>query len=221
MPGWHTPGPSSHARIGWCGSVKRLDVQGDGPWNGAVSERVLVAVENQAEPADARRRFTAVVLPELEVLLRVARTMVPRPADAEDLVQDTMVRAWQSLGTFDGARPRGWLLTIMRNAQINRNRRRRPGLLDDPSVVAEMATPGADAYVEEMFDAAIEDALGRLSKDHRAVVELVDISRLSYADAAIVLGVPVGTVMSRLSRARTEIRTLLHAGGYQIPGSQR
>jgi len=190
-------------------------------WNGGVSERVLVAVDSQAEPADARLRFTEVVVPELEVLLRVARTMVSRPADAEDLVQDTMVRALQSIGTFDGARPRGWLLTIMRNAHINRNRRRRPGLLPDPAVVAEIATPAADAYVDEMFDAAIEVALGRLSEDHRSVVELVDISRLSYADAAIVLGVPVGTVMSRLSRARKEIRTLLHAGGYQIPGSER
>jgi RNA polymerase sigma-70 factor (ECF subfamily) len=181
----------------------------------------LVAVDNQAEPADASLRFTAVVMPELEVLLRVARTMVSRPADAEDLVQDTMVRALQSIDTFDGARPRGWLLTIMRNAHINRNRRRRPSLLDDPAVVAEMATPPADAYVEEMFDAAIEVALGRLSERHRAVVELVDIARLSYADAAIVLGVPVGTVMSRLSRARKEIRTLLDTAGYQLPGSQR
>jgi len=73
------------------------------------------------------------VLLELPVLLRVARTMTGQPADAEDLVQDTLLRAWRALDTFDGRHPRAWL-TVMRHTEINRHRRRRPELLDDPDL---------------------------------------------------------------------------------------
>lgn len=156
------------------------------------------------------------VLPEIEVLLRVAHGMVSQPADAEDLVQDTLLRAWRSVDTFDGQHPRAWLLTIMRNAHLNRHRRRRPALLDDPDAAAERH-PGAandlpsaeDVVVDRSFDAAVEAAVSALPEAFREVLFLVDVHQLSYAAAAAVVGVPEGTVVSRLHRARKRVRASL------------
>lgn len=171
---------------------------------------------SQERPGDA---FATYVLPELDVLLRVAHTLVPRPADAEDLVQDTLLRAYRSIDSFDGRHPRAWLLTIMRNAQMNRTRRRRPELLDDPAATLNRTIDGSaevtpeSIVVDEMFDSAVVDALDALPRRFRHVVELVDIDELTYAEAAEAIGVPVGTVMSRLHRARTRIRDELATAG--------
>lgn len=164
--------------------------------------------------------FAAHVVPEIEVLLRVARSLTARAADAEDLVQDTLLRAYRSIETFDGRHPRAWLLTIMRNAEINRNRRRRPDLLDDPGAAMERLSATADrrfdpetVVVGEAFEAVVADALDALPDRFRTVVELIDINGLTYGEAAGLLGVPVGTVMSRLHRARNRIRDRLAAAG--------
>ena len=85
---------------------------------------------NPTPPAPARS-FDAFVGPHLPVLLRVAGSLCRNPHDAEDLVQDTLIRAFKGLDGFDGTYPRAWLLTIMRNANINRHRRQRSGLLHD------------------------------------------------------------------------------------------
>ncbi len=170
-------------------------------------------------PEDRQAAFALYVLPEVEVLWRVAATLTRRPPDAEDLVQDTLLRAYRSIDRFDGAHPRAWLLTIMRNAEINRTRRRRPELLDDPQRDLERLAPvdgrdGPEAIVVgEAFDEVVADALAALPDAHRTVVELVDINGLSSAEAAQVMGVPVGTVMSRLHRARKRIRARLVAAG--------
>lgn len=171
---------------------------------------------------DARNRelYQRCVLPEVEVLLRVARGMTGQSADAEDLVQDTLLRAWRSIATFDGQHPRAWLLTIMRNAHVNRSRRQRPVLLDDPEVTFERHrgttddVPSAeDLVVDQTFDAAVETAVAGLSEQFREVLVLVDVQGLSYAAAAQVLGVPEGTVMSRLHRARKRVRAHLEKAG--------
>ena len=171
-----------------------------------------------AEDRARQEAFSTFVLPEIEVLLRVAFTLVPRPADAEDLVQDTLLRAFRSIDSFDGAHPRAWLLTIMRNTQINRTRRRRPELLDDPDRERDVAVTDdtqspEGLVVGEMFDATVEAALDALPDRLRQVVELVDIHGLSYAEAAEAMGVPLGTVMSRLHRARARVRQRLVAAG--------
>ncbi len=171
---------------------------------------------------DVKRRemYAQHVLPEIAALLRVARSMTPQASDAEDLVQDTLLRAWRSLDSFDGRHPRAWLLTIMRHAEINRHRRRRPQLLDDPDV--EMARQAADeqagasaedVVVGRMFDEIVESALAALAERFREVIMLVDVEGLTYAEAAEILGVPEGTVMSRLHRARTRIRAVLAEAG--------
>lgn len=176
-----------------------------------------------AEPSsdvDQRAWYARYVLPEVDVLLRVALSMTAQPGDAEDLVQDTLLRAWRSIGSFDGQYPRAWLLTIMRNAEINRHRRRRPQLLDDPETQLERYARGRpagasaeDTVVNRVFDDAVESALADLPDGFRDVVILIDVDGLTYAEAADVLGVPRGTVMSRLHRARTRIRASLAEAG--------
>ncbi len=167
----------------------------------------------------ALRRY---VLPELDVLYSVARRLTQNPHDAEDVVQETLLRAYRSIERFDGRYPRAWLLTILRNANMNRVRKRTPDLLhDEERTFATMPATGADGragpeevVLDRMPDAAVVDALRRLSEDHRAVVVLVDIDGLSYREAAEVLDIPVGTVMSRLHRARRKMRTRLERAGY-------
>lgn len=171
---------------------------------------------------DARREaFGRYVLPEVGMLLRVARSMSRRPADAEDLVQDTLLRAFRAIDRFDGEHPRSWLLTIMRNAEINRHRRRRPDLLDDPdnaiTGIAAVPSPASEEpeaiVVGQTFDAVVADAYTKLPDRYREIVRLVDLDGLSYAEAAAVLEIPTGTVMSRLHRARSRMRDRLAAAG--------
>ncbi len=153
------------------------------------------------------------------MLLRVATSITRNHAEAEDLVQDTLLRAYRSIGQFDGRYPRAWLLTILRNTHINRNRRRRPELLRDPDIALDptrglASEDRADVCVESEIDARILGAVNALDEPFRRVVELVDVDGLSYADAALALGVPVGTVMSRLHRARSRIRRRLNRAGF-------
>ncbi len=160
--------------------------------------------------------FAKYVVPEIEVLLRVATSITRNSADAEDLVQDTLVRAFRAVDRFDGAHPRAWLLTILRNTEINRHRRRRPELLDDPAAPNDVESndPGPEALVVgETFDTVVHAALADLPEKFRRVVELVDINGLNYAEAAQILDVPPGTVMSRLHRARKRMRDRLVAAG--------
>ena len=167
-----------------------------------------------------KKAFATYVVPEIDVLLRGAHTLVPRPADAEDLGQDTLLRAYRGMDAFDGRHPRAWLLTIMRNAQINRTRRRRPELLDDPDATFERLGDEQNSYagpeavvVGAAFDTVVAEGLDGLSDRLRRAVELVDIDGLTYAEAAQALGVPIGTVMSRLHRARVRLRDRLGAAG--------
>ena len=165
--------------------------------------------------------FERYVLPEIEVMLRVARSLTRNRADAEDLVQDTLLRAYRAIDRFDGRHPRAWLLTILRNTHINRNRKRRPELLRDPDTQLERAvrTPEdddanrPDRFIDFELDGALEDALATLSPRFTEVVELVDIDGLTYAETAEALGVPIGTVMSRLHRARKKLRDQLRTAG--------
>lgn len=167
---------------------------------------------------DGEARFAHYVVPEIEVMLRVARSITGDPVEAEDLVQDALVRAFRSIDRFDGRHPRAWLLTIVRNTHINRHRRQRPVLLDDPDAPEvprrdQITRSVEDQYVDSTFDAAVVASLGNLSDDAHRVIELVDLAGLSYAEAAGELQIPIGTVMSRLHRARHKVREdLRHSG---------
>ncbi|MDV8009180.1 RNA polymerase sigma factor [Rhodococcus sp. IEGM 1318] len=162
---------------------------------------------------DAQARgFRLYVEPEIEVLLRVAATLTG-PSDAEDLVQETLVRAWRSVDRFDGRHPRAWLLTILRNTNMNMHRRRRPDTVAD---IADFVStrpafgvdpPGTEEHVmSSILSDDLERAVQSLAPKFCTVLLLIDVDQLTYSEAAQALGVPVGTVMSRLSRARERVR---------------
>lgn len=166
--------------------------------------------------ADAFQKY---VTPELDILYRTAWSLTRNDIDAQDLVQETLLRAFRSIGRFDGRYPRAWLLTIMRNANINRARKKKPDLLDDPDLTFERSADFADnedpehLVVSPVFDAAVQNALDQLPENFRQVVELVDLNGLSYQETADITSTPVGTVMSRLHRARSRIREQLSETG--------
>lgn len=169
----------------------------------------------------SHKAFARYVVPEINALARVALSITRNPADAEDLVQLTLLSAYRAIERFDGAYPRAWLFTIMRNAEIKRHRRRRPQLLRDPdqALRVEAADPRAgtlsteDAVIAGEFGTEIMRCMVALSDQDRQIVELVDIDGLTYAEAAAVIGIPIGTVMSRLHRARARIRKRLTIAG--------
>lgn len=152
-------------------------------------------------------------------MLRVANSLTRDTGEAEDLVQDALIRAYRAIEGFDGRHPRAWLLTIVRNTHLNRVRKRRPELLDDPDQdIDRLSRQGTASTVEDdvvggTLDAVIDAALRELPAKHRQVLELVDMDGLNYQEAALVLGVPVGTVMSRLHRARKSMKRRLDRAG--------
>jgi len=189
-------------------------------WNARVRQPGSVGMTDAARDQKQRLAFDHYVVPEIPVLYRVALSLTDQPADAEDLVQDTLIRAFRAVDRFDGAHPRAWLLTILRHTHLNRVRGRKPVLLRDGESVEltleRVGTPESSAeqvVVSDLFESVVAEALAALPDKHREVVTLVDIDGLSYQEASDVLGVPRGTVMSRLHRARARIRTRLTAAG--------
>jgi RNA polymerase sigma-70 factor (ECF subfamily) len=183
----------------------------------------LVQPPNHNPPDSAQtaraHAFKIHVEPELQVLFRVALTLTGSSADAEDLVQETLIRAFQALDGFDGRYPRAWLLTILRNTNMNLHRRRRPDLVKDwatlgqarPAFGAQTRVSAEDTVLDDILSEDLETAVNSLDPRFRTVLLLVDVDRLTYAEAAEALGVPVGTIMSRLSRARDRVRLHLRA----------
>lgn len=177
---------------------------------------------NKSDTVSAVERqqlFDQYIVPEIPLLLRVARSLTDQPADAEDLAQDTLLRAYRGITQFDGYSPRAWLLRILHNTRVSMIRKRKPmltfGSADRDENVKDPAphsTP-ENVVVDDAFDDAIEQALGELRRPNRNVIDLIDIEGFSYAEAAIALDVPIGTIVSRLHRARKQIRDRLTARG--------
>lgn len=173
-----------------------------------------------------RAAFRDVVEPEIAVMLRVARSLTGHDQDAEDLVQDALVRAFRAIDRFDGRHPRAWLLTIVRNTHLNLVRKRRPTVVEDldlpgsrPAFGPTAVASAEDEVVAGVVDADLRAAVAALDPRFRSVLVLVDVHDLSYAEAAATLGVPVGTVMSRLSRARSRVRAALPDHRATRPGA--
>jgi RNA polymerase sigma-70 factor, ECF subfamily len=157
--------------------------------------------------------FEQVAIPHTRSLLRVARRLTLDTAVAEDLVQDTLLLAWRNFGQFRaGTNARAWLFRIMFNVFYGEKRKVRsaPPLVSLEVSGRERELPGR--AVSSALDAAVvADALDHLSIEHRAVLLLGVVEGLSCREMADVLAVPIGTVMSRLSRARQSLR------GYLLP----
>jgi RNA polymerase sigma-70 factor (ECF subfamily) len=154
------------------------------------------------------------ILAQIPHLRRYAHALLGDRARAEDLVQDCLERAWSRFHLWrEGSNLRTWLFTIMHNLHANaaRTASRRPQTvpMDESSIVA----PTRAAQEDGLEIASIETALAALSEDQRQVILLVGLEEMSYQEAAAVLGVPIGTVMSRLHRARERLRQLLNGAG--------
>ena len=144
-------------------------------------------------------------------LRRYARALVGDRASADDLVQDTLERAWAKLHLYRrGTDLRAWLFTVMHNVHVNKVRATRvtDTLEDELPELAQRASQGDALLVRDL-----DRAIARLPAEQRAVLLLVTLEEMSYEEVARALGIPTGTVMSRLSRAREKLRMMMLGQG--------
>lgn len=152
--------------------------------------------------------FDAEVLPHLDTLYRVALRLTGDPSAAEDLVQNAILRALKGWSSFrPGSNARAWLVTILRNQFINgwRSRRRAPQQVDVEQVpeAPDLNDPDPEGrFFSDLIDDEVLAALEALPDDFREVIILGDLEGLPYAEVAEALDIPVGTVKSRIFRAR-------------------
>jgi RNA polymerase sigma-70 factor (ECF subfamily) len=166
-----------------------------------------------AEEARDRVRFEEQALELADQMYRVARRLVSSKEEAEDLVQDAYARAFRSWRSFTpGTNLRAWLFRILTNLNIDRGRREQRTPDTQPIEESDYylynrleengAADGVDEVVERLSQDSIVHALSAVPHNFRDVIVLVDIGDFSYQDAAQILDIPVGTVMSRLHRGR-------------------
>jgi len=172
---------------------------------------------------DRAARFRSLMLPHMDAAYTLARYLTRDPAAAEDIVQDAYLRAWRSFGDWRGEAAKGWLLTIVRNCFLN----------SVGSVAARAPTDDIDAMTGPVPAALIEEedpesiaadrgeaamlraTIDQLPEPFREAIVLRELEEMSYKDIAAVSHVPIGTVMSRLARARQMLADLL------LPNAQK
>ncbi len=163
-----------------------------------------------AETGDAAA-FARIALPHLDAAYNLARWLVRDPTLADDVVQDAMLRGLTYFSTFRGENSRAWLLQIVRTTAYTKLSARR-GAAEvplDPEPAAEIADTADDpeaALAQRERHATLEQALAALPPELREVIVLRELEDMSYRDMSRVIGVPLGTVMSRLWRARRALR---------------
>jgi RNA polymerase sigma-70 factor (ECF subfamily) len=174
--------------------------------------------------AERRRRFESEALPHADALFRTALRFAPTRSDAEDLVQETFLKAYRAFDRFEpGTNCKAWLFKILTNTGINEHhrRRRRPAEVEFEAIEAIAAAPtdaavplpaGGDWTVYAPgFDDDLTAAMAALPEPFRVVLVLSVLEGFSYKEIAAIVGVPIGTVMSRLFRARRMLQAALHA----------
>ena len=159
--------------------------------------------------------FEAEAMPHLDRLFRHAMWLERNRAEAEDLVQETLVQALKSFHRFaPGTNCRAWLLTILQHVRANRQRKQGRAIVD--STVEERVTnmvPFVPPIPEHVTDEDLLLALGQIPPQHQEVILLCDVEEMTYKEIAAALGIPIGTVMSRLHRGRDLLRTELARRG--------
>jgi RNA polymerase sigma-70 factor (ECF subfamily) len=172
---------------------------------------------------DERTRFANVVLPHLGDAYALARWLARNDSDAEDIVQEACMRAFRGIAGFGDINARGWVLSIVRNTAYTWLKRHRDPKLVGVDNVEEVEQAGADTGVEwgsapaspeaaliEQADAArLEAAIAELPIEVRETLVLREVEGLDYRTIAEITGVPIGTVMSRLARARRRLMVQL------------
>lgn len=156
----------------------------------------------------------------LDAAYGLAFTLLRAKADAQDAVQDAYLRAYRAMHQLQGAEIKPWLLTIVRHVCYRRLQERRgagnvisldealgprSGVASDPGFASSQPSP-EQAAINASEQAMLSEAIGALTPAYREVIVLRELEELSYREIADIIGAPVGTVMSRLSRARTELR---------------
>ena len=180
------------------------------------------------DPEIKARRFEQTIMPHLDAAYNLARWLTRNDSDAQDVVQDAYLRAFKYFDSFQGESPSAWLLAIVRNTCFTWMRRNRPSeevvgseLVDEEGASeAEpllgggsraLATDPETLLIEGRDRTQVNELVAKLPTEFREVIVLREIEDLSYREIADVVGIPIGTVMSRLSRARK----LLHDAWYR------
>lgn len=178
---------------------------------------------NDTTASDLEARFSRDALPLLDQLYGAAMKMTRNPQDAQDLVQETFLKAYSAFSSFaEGTNLKAWLYRIMTNTYINgyRKRQREPYLgaveeLEDwqmggaESTTAMVSRSAEAEAIDRAPDTYVTEALNGLPEDFRMAVYLADVEGFSYQEIADIVEVPIGTVMSRLHRGRARLRKVL------------
>jgi RNA polymerase sigma-70 factor (ECF subfamily) len=183
---------------------------------------ITVSMDTETSERDLRSRFEAEALPLLSSLYSAAYRLTRNAADAEDLVQETFLRAYRGFHQFEpGTNLKAWLYRILTNTFINsyRKRQREPQTVSDDEVedwylyskmAGDGSEPSAEASVlESLPDEDVQEALSSLPEPFRIAVLLADVEGFSYKEIAEITEVPIGTVMSRLHRGRRALEKRL------------
>jgi len=173
------------------------------------------------EEMDKQKEFNAEMIPHLDALYNFAIRLSADPNDAEDLVQDTIVKAYRFFSSYErGTNAKAWLFRILKNSYINNYRKvsKQPYQVDYDEISSYYETVRSDRsdttdmeqiIYREMLDDEVTRALNRLPEDFRTVVLLCDIEGFTYEEIANMLDVPIGTIRSRLHRGRNLLRSSL------------
>lgn len=155
-------------------------------------------------------RFDEIILPHLDAAYTLARYLVRDEHDAQDVVQEAALRALRYFDGYGGGDSRAWLLSIVRNCAMDRHRERQRDLDSvsvDESLAGDASTDGL--AIEGSERERVMRAVDSLPVEFREVIVLREVEELSYKEISAVVGAPVGTVMSRLARARKRLADLL------------
>jgi RNA polymerase sigma factor (sigma-70 family) len=173
------------------------------------------------DAGDSKARFVKVVMPYLDDAYGLARWVTGNSADAEDVVQEACLRAFRGIDGFSGGNSRAWVLTIVRNTAydwLRKNRSHTIVPVDDLEAVERVAddavTAGDNpeaALIARADEERLRTAIAKLPAVFRDTMVLRDVQGLDYREIATITGVPIGTVMSRLARARRRVIEMLGA----------
>ena len=180
--------------------------------------------------SQATKRFYDLVWPQRAVVFRAARIHCGNDTEADDLAQETLIKAFKAIDSFaDGSNLLAWLMTILRHTRIDRLRSSASlhQAMSLEEMVDEPAGPQSGSNFEpdfndpqqmlsEFSDEAVIAALANLPEEIRWTLLLVDVEELDHKEASVILGVPVGTVKSRMHRGRAMVRESLAAGAKQL-----
>jgi RNA polymerase sigma-70 factor, ECF subfamily len=159
-------------------------------------------------------RFEQIVLPHLDAAYNLARWLVRNPQDAQDIVQESYLRAYKFFSGYQGGDARAWLLKIVRNTSYSFLEKNRPASqaeeFDEKVHAGDAATLDAEAELVRMAESRmLRAALGELPENFREILILRELEGLSYKEIAEVVDAPIGTVMSSLARGRDRLREAL------------